>query len=551
MNMVELQQGTLLEERRGGNAILSTLVNDMIENSVNGYIRCERIPKDDTPKVGQLVINNREIVAAFYESKRPQYGTKAVKNIEADCQELDCVIQVVSGIDIPRILEIYPESKIQSIAENATQKWWEKLGNRQNTWTRSRRTPGDENEISSTEFSRRNIGFQYQYHTDEELLKPGSVYLNDSDELFQLVSNLEKLGRPLLVLSRLSKKEYFSNIGINNDSVMWITRKEGEKNILPEIERIEEVVSEFLKFNIRAVMLFDGLEYLSSIHGTNKLINLVRDLADKMRYEDDCLFIHTYNSTWTKQDFTQISRIAPLLETETIQRWNEDPESLEDHPLLAPLTDEEIAQIEEYIKINTPETIDDEPIQQIVDQEEIEEKVIHEEIIEETEEIVEVVSESIETKPKGPRIAQVVKRRKAKHHIPNSSITSSKSRLSAARGKEIEISLPGPKDIPKTAVGSARESKLPEIPSIIPSSLGQVVKQKSANKDLDLPVAKSSQKTIKLASENNTSPAMSPVAARGIEIKKNLTNRAQASSRPQRKLNLDKKLKGWAKEDSE
>ncbi len=549
--MVELQQGTLLEERRGGSAILSTLISDMIENSVNGYIRCERIPKDDTPKVGQLVVNNREIVAAFYESKRPQYGTKAVKNIEADCQELDCVIQVFTGVDIPRVLDIYPESRIQSGDDNGPQKWWEKLGNRQNTWTRSRRSPVDDNEILSPEFSRRNRGFQEHNHTGEELLKPGSVYLNDSDELFQLVSNLEKLGRPLLVLSRLSNKEYFSNIGINNDSIMWITRKEGDKNILPEIKGIEEVVSEFLAFNIRAVMLFDGLEYLSSIHGTNNVINLVRDLADKMRFEDDCLFIHTYNSTWTKQDFTQLSKIAPVLDTEIIQSWNENYESLEGHPLLAPLTDEEISQMEEYIKINTPETVDVEPVPKIVEIEEIAIEETVEEIVEEIEEVVEDIPEQIEVKPKGPRTAQVVKRRKAKHVIQDSSITSSKSRLSAAIGKEIDIALPAPKNIPKTVIGSAREGKLPEIPSIIPSSLGQVVKQKSATKDLDLPTAKSSQKTIKLANDSNTTSALSPVAARGIEIKKNLTNRSQASSRPQRKLNLDKKLKGWIKEDSE
>ena len=91
--MVELQPGTLLEERRGGSAILSTLISEMIENSTNGYIRCERTPKEEMPRVGQIVIYNREIVAAFFESKRPQtvldQATKEYNSRNTRCKTSD------------------------------------------------------------------------------------------------------------------------------------------------------------------------------------------------------------------------------------------------------------------------------------------------------------------------------------------------------------------------------------------------------------------------------------------------------------------------------
>ena len=44
---------------------------------------------------------------------------------------------------------------------------------------------------------------------------------------------------------------------------------------------------------------------------------------------------------------------------------------------------------------------------------------------------------------------------------------------------------------------------------------------------------------------------VSPLAARGIEIKRNLANRRQASSVPQREVDIDKELESWKKKEEE
>ena len=73
--------------------------------------------------------------------------------------------------------------------------------------------------------------------------------------------------------------------------------------------------------------------------------------------------------------------------------------------------------------------------------------------------------------------------------------------------------------------------------------------QKSSTKDLDLPKPKPSSKTINLVKgDTSEKQVLSPVAARGIEVKKNVNNRSQASSRPQRKLDLDGRLRSWKEE---
>ena len=45
--------------------------------------------------------------------------------------------------------------------------------------------------------------------------------------------------------------------------------------------------------------------------------------------------------------------------------------------------------------------------------------------------------------------------------------------------------------------------------------------------------------------------AISPVAARGIKVQRNVSKRSQASSVPQRKLDLDKELDSWKFEEED
>ena len=62
-----------------------------------------------------------------------------------------------------------------------------------------------------------------------------------------------------MIISRIAKRELFENIGIDEKTCLWLSRQEGERNILPEIDGITNVVSEFLSKNIRAVMYLMAL----------------------------------------------------------------------------------------------------------------------------------------------------------------------------------------------------------------------------------------------------------------------------------------------------
>ena len=256
--MVELQHGTLLEERRGGNAILSTLVKEMVANSVDGYIRSERTPKDELPCVGQLIIQNREVVAAIYESKRTYFSSKAIEKIESDCQELDCLIQITTNIDIPRIMEIYPESKVtvQTKVEADSQKWWHDVGNRDIGWTRSRKMPSSTQNLDDAEFIKIKASISKDKYIDtSEILRPGSVFSSNSEEIYSLAANLHELERPVLVISRRTGDDLQNSYTIPKEICLWLSSVEKENCISPEISILQSTIHKFLEENINLLAI--------------------------------------------------------------------------------------------------------------------------------------------------------------------------------------------------------------------------------------------------------------------------------------------------------
>ena len=56
--------------------------------------------------------------------------------------------------------------------------------------------------------------------------------------------------------------------------------------------------------------------------------------------------------------------------------------------------------------------------------------------------------------------------------------------------------------------------------------------------------------TTKANSKPQANP-ISPLAARGVEIKRNIAKRSQASSLPQKEIDIDKELDSWKYNEEE
>tara|TARA_B100000700_G_scaffold272649_1_gene316402 strand:+ start:1519 stop:3204 length:1686 start_codon:yes stop_codon:yes gene_type:complete len=559
--MVELPRGNIIEERRGGAGILATLVNEMIKLNSNGYIRSERTPSEQMPRVGQVVVSNGEVSAAIHEAKAILEGVDALIEIEADCLELDCTIQLIEDVDVHRILDLHPTAKlaVEAPEESKSSKWWQNISNRTNAWTRASKLPTIEASIEAPEFVKAKAAAMVHRHVEGGVsLKPGCVYSNESESLFKLASNLKIHGKPLLVISRKTREELSVKFNIPAENCLWLSQKESEGVQFVDIDAIKGTVYGFLEGNLRAVLLLDGLEYLANVCGAKSVIEMVRELGDRMRFEDDCLLISCDKSAWSKSDSAQLMRAAPYLESEVISAWNNDPDALLDHPLMAPPTEEELLRLAEYLEANTPESFAPEEIVEITPEtepiiEEIPIEVVEEEIIiteTEQEEVVEDEPE-VESPPKGPRKPQRVKRRKSKHVNMMSDRDARLAGLAAVKGDKEIGEMPSNDLLPKTAIGKGKEGSLPMIPNTIPTELGDVVRQDSAKKTHALPRTKLGPKTVTKKKSGSHKNVISPLAARGVEVKRNVSKRSQASSVPQKEIDIDKELESWKFDEEE
>ena len=564
--MVELPEGNIIEERRGGAGILATLVSEMIKIGTNGYIRCERTPTEAMPRVGQVIVNNGTIEAALHEAESVLEGVDALIEIESDCSELDCMLQLVEGIDTYRVLDLHPNARlnVEAPEENRSSKWWDEVSNRSTGWTKASRLPTIEASVEAPEFIQAKAAAMVHKHAiGGVVLKPGCVYSNESDSLFHLATNLKSHDKPLLVISRRSREELVAEFGLPAEDCLWLSQNDADGVQFVDIGAIKETVYEFLEGNLRAVLLLDGLEYLANICGSKEVIEMVRELGDRMRFEDDCLLISCDKNAWTKSESAQLMRAAPYLGTGIIDAWNLDSESLLDHPLMAPPTEEELLRLSEYLKANTPDSfvVDTDSaedtthdVEELPEAQELPVEVVEEEtimtVVSEEPVVEEVVSPNIS---KGPRTPQRMKRRKSKHPEIMDDRATRAAGLAAATEGVIESEMPTNKHLPKTVVGQGREVPLPNLSNVIPNELRDVVRLNSAKQIGTIPGSERGAQSIDAAAKNEVTrtAAISPVAARGIEVQRNVAKRSQASSVPQRKLDLEKELLSWSSKEED
>ena len=563
--MVELPSGIIIEERRGGAGVLATLLNEMVKLGTNGYIRSERTPSEKMPRVGQVVVSNGEICIAIHEEKAILEGVDALIEVESDCQELDCLIQLIEYADVQRIIDLHPTAKltVENPEKVESSEWWQNISTRKTTWTKASKLPTIDATVTAPEFVRAKAASMIHRTIKLDVsIGPGSVYSSDSEELYHLASNLKKHGKPLLVISRKTREEVSVEFDIPADNCLWLSQKEGEGIQFVDLDAIKGTVYGFLEGNLRAVLLLDGLEYLANICGDKPVIEMIRELGDRMRYEDDCLLISFDKEAWKTTDSTQIIRAAPTIDSDLIKSWNQDPESLLDHPLMAPPTDEELLRLEEYLQANTPETfvipeIIEESVEIVEPLTTTEPEIIEEEpepISEpeiEKETVPEIIEEVEIIKSKGPRQAQRIKRRKA---IRSKVLSDRETKLAglAALNSDKEIGeLPSTKPLPKTAIGVGNEGKFKTIKSKFSNDIGDAARQDSTKKNRSLPATKLGPKSVHDNAKKEHVKVISPLAARGVEVKRNLANRRQTSSVPQREIDLDKELESWKKKEED
>ena len=209
--LVELPQGVVIEVRRGGHDVLAKLSSDMSRLGISGYIRIERIPKDQTPRVSQVIIHESQPKLAIHETESLIGGLEALLEIERDSAALDALISLVelSNEEILRIINLYPEGLLSS-DENQTDEssdnWWNNVKLNTSSWRREARLPEQEVIVEAPEYIQQLTKAKLEkFDLGDKYLNYGDALLNDSldsQKILNLAGLLASHGRPVIVFSR-------------------------------------------------------------------------------------------------------------------------------------------------------------------------------------------------------------------------------------------------------------------------------------------------------------------------------------------------------------
>ena len=582
--MAELQQGDIREQRRGSSTILRSLLHDMAEVSESGYIRSELLPKDSLPSEGQLLVINGVLHGAIHEKHTVIQGVEALLEIEDDAQRLECLLSVHTGVDVERILEAFPRCLVEPAADD-DDSWWQKRRLTAKSTPRMR-LPELEASESAPEFIQRRAESMLEEHIiSGDVLKHGDVHLLDStngDDMFRLAAALAANGRPVLVLARQRREDLIVRFGLPADSVFWLSEGEHEQVQNPSLESIRQRIDDYLEDRFRVVLMFEGIEYIAGIHGEERLIDLMRELADTFRFGDHCLLATCDLSAFATRERNLLTRELTLIENETLQSWLIDKDTLLDHPFMAPPDPRELALIAE-LNIEKPEIIDiplpmTSPIQneEVIDEElsemmqewaressipEVEEEIVIDEEVGEPSS-VDIVQEQVMSK--GPRPAQRQKRaarRKVEPEMTSQHIGLSGLRAAAEKeGEEMEFSkgfkaqgfahghaqINDFAHLSSTAEMAHNSVDLPDFKAQSHKELPLAdMLRNSKGIARALPEIKNVTSLDNVVNAGKAKAESDPLAARGVTIKRNLTNRREGSSRSQKKMNPDATLAAW------
>ena len=104
--MVELPSGSIEETRRGGPDVLQVMVQDIVSSSADAYIRSERRPESDLPRIGYLVFQDGQPAMALHDGEIVRLGLDALMELEEDAMSIEALLTLHQGIDTRGIIEL-------------------------------------------------------------------------------------------------------------------------------------------------------------------------------------------------------------------------------------------------------------------------------------------------------------------------------------------------------------------------------------------------------------------------------------------------------------
>ena len=350
--------GDVLESRRGGVDVLRHLAQELATLEQNGSIQIIRNIPNVGERIGHLLIFDGTLAAAFHHADKNRLGIEALLEIESDASTLDATMSLHEMNEATYIstLSQYPDARLVNADEEEKEEmWWASIRTPRRKIEREERLPELKPSVSVPEALRRRSEARLR-NKEGTMLQRGQVWLEHSieaDDTFHLAHRLNELGEPFLVLSRQSPPRMENHLKTGLEHYRWLSETEHERTLEPSLESIRTTVDTFFEQHKKCALIMEGIEYLSGIHGEQRVIEMIRSIVDQTRLNGNVFILSSNLDAFSTQQRARLERECSRLSKEQLQSWLLDVEILAEHPYFQTIDEKEAVS---YTHLTLPTT---------------------------------------------------------------------------------------------------------------------------------------------------------------------------------------------------
>ena len=354
---MDLPSGVTIENRRGGSDVLSMMASDFATLKTSGYIKTHRDTSTGIQRIGHIIFSEGEPVLSIHDGVGFIQGIDALLEIEADSVILDCNLSAVElgESEVSEIRRLYKQAGLnldEGIA-SSEESWWLNAEPMGSSWSQVERLPEFENIISAPEEIQNFTRSMLAKSNIKQTLDSAKALLIDEENpemIFKFASLMASNGKSILTLSRKKTAILAAEYSIPSANCLWLSESPGDGNIVATLENLNRGIDEFLWENERAVIIVEGIEYLASIHGENRVLDLIRTLCDKVRNEDHLLVIGCNLLAFDTSFRASLVTEVDLIEEAIVHSWLALGDLIQDQPIFEDIDQAEALWIETELK---------------------------------------------------------------------------------------------------------------------------------------------------------------------------------------------------------
>ena len=354
--------GDVLETRRGGVDVLRHLAHELAKLERNGSIKIHRKIPDVGERIGHLLIFDGSLAAAFHQADMERYGIEALLEIESDASALDATMslhEMSESLYISTLSEHPHAGLVEEQDGIRDEAWWTSVRTPRRRIEREERLPELKPSVSVPEALRRKSEARMRSQGGP-VLQRGQAWLEHSiepHEIFELATTLSEMKQPVLLISRQSPSRIESNYRMPIKQYHWLSETQHERTLDPSLESIRRNIDVFFSEHERGILFLEGIEYLSGIHGEQRVIEMIRSIVDQTRLNGNVLIVSSNLEAFTLQHRTRLEREFSALESQQIQTWLLDVDLLQDHPYFRDLDEAVEDVIAEHLEAHVQDPV--------------------------------------------------------------------------------------------------------------------------------------------------------------------------------------------------